>query len=124
MDGLYYVFLWLGLIAISVISYLYTRRKANKNLLLITAVICFCIGLAMSGMYLYDAFILPNRGFHDGIPITGLMRIFLMDDDLTNRMKFTGVSTSFAFVAGTLAYLVFSITVYRRARMKNSAEPR
>lgn len=73
--------------------------------------------------YIYDVFCLPTNGnFHDGIPITPVMRWLSGDDDFRSMAdKLSGVKNGLIPLAVLLVIFIICIIVVLRERRKKQA---
>ncbi len=109
MDSLGYIILNALLLAIILCSFVLLKFKSSK-FSLIFPISTFITSLGMFFAYLYGLY---GAEHTDGIPVTFAMRVFMLDDSVTDSNIIIGYATSLILVAVCIIYAIIFVQKYK-----------
>ena len=115
-DAFGFLLLWISFFCLRGISLALLSHPKTRNLSLILPSVAFGCAIVFAAVYCHDAYILPNDPRCDGIPVTDVMRLFMLDDLVTETQLKQGTFNSILFLAAAALELVVLAGIY----LKNS----
>ena len=108
MDALAFILL----ICVFIISVL-ALRKLKKGLYI--SIIWLALSTFLVSKFFFDAFLLSLFPNNDGTPVTGIMRLFMLNDNVNLSIN-TGIATSLLFLLVCSALFIFCLLKFIKSK--------